>query len=474
MNILLVTSAAPLMSPFFTNEKRPPLGIGFLISVLRDAGHQVLFIDNYLSPSSFLEDHYLTDNKIDLVGIYANTICYRDTKRMLYQMQMLREKGDWKGRIIVGGPHASVAPDSIPQFVDHIVIGEGEHAILDIVDGASNRVNRKDFITDLDDLPMPAYDYFAHLPYDFGVKWFPQQPVFTMNTSRGCPFGCTFCSVASIWGRRYRYFGAERVVKDIKHLVRHYGARGIYFREDNFTANRERTASFCEGLLLAGMDIKWMCESRVDSLDRELIALMHRAGCEALYVGVESGSQRLLDFMKKGITLDQVHNVFGWCRELGIKTAASFIVGVPTETPAERRMTVDLSRAIRPTTCSFNVFVGIPRSPLYDYVLENDLSGYVDDRGLVYLKGHDQLVEEFYGGNPATRIPTYRQHARALVAAGGNRRLAFTLLLRAMLEDPLQEGLWKSFALALLGGRTAIVLGRIKRFLTRADADEAS
>lgn len=474
MNILLVTSAAPLMSPFFTNEKRPPLGIGFLISVLRDAGHHVFFIDNYLSPGNFLEHDYLTENKIDLVGIYANTICYRDTKRMVNTIQMLREKGDWKGRIIVGGPHTSAVPESIPELVDHIVIGEGERAILDIVDGVSDRVIQKDLIADLDQLPMPAYDYFVDLPYDFGVEWFPQKPVFTMNTSRGCPFRCTFCSVASVWGREYRYFSADRVADDIRHLVNNYGAKGIYFREDNFTASRKRTVSFCEGLLRHRIDIKWMCETRVDSLDQELMALMHRAGCEALYIGVESGSQRLLDFMKKGITLEQTHNVFRWCGEMGIKTAASFIVGVPTETPAERRMTVELCHAIRPTTCSFNVFVGIPRSPLYDYVLENDLHEYVDDRGLVYLKGHDELVDEFYGGKPATKIPTYHQHARALVAVGGNRRLAFTMLLRAMLENPLQEGLWKSFAMSLLNRRTANVLRRLKRGLTRADAHEAT
>lgn len=430
MNILLTTSAAPLMSPFFTGEKRAPLGIGFLISVLRDAGHRVFFIDNYLAPSSFLEDGYLIDHEIDLVGISANTICYRDTKRMLYQMQKLRENGQWKGRIMIGGPHASALPESIPEFVDHIVIGEGEQAILEIVDGTSNRVTRKDFIAELDELPMPAYDYFAHLPYDFGVHWFPQEPVFTMNTSRGCPFRCAFCSVASIWGRRYRYFSAERVVEDIKHLAKEYGAKGIYFREDNFTASGDRTVAFCEGLLRDRIDIKWVCETRVDSLDRQLLALMHRAGCEALYIGVESGSQRLLDFMEKGTNLEQIHGVFQWCGELGINTAASFIVGIPTETPHERRTTLELSNAIQPTTSWFNVFVGIPRSALYDYVLERNLYEHIDDRGLVYLKGHDKLVDEFYGGNPAAKIPTYYQRARAFMAAGSDRRPAFDNALR--------------------------------------------
>jgi len=135
INILLTTSAAPSQSPFSTTEKRPPIGIGFLISVLRNAGHNVFFIDNYLQPSNFLETDYLQKNAVDHVGIYANTICYRDTLRMLYKLEYLRRTGKWKGKIIVGGPHTTVVLDTIPDFVDHVVQGEGEQAILDIVEG---------------------------------------------------------------------------------------------------------------------------------------------------------------------------------------------------------------------------------------------------------------------------------------------------------------------------------------------------
>jgi len=121
MNVLLTTSAAPHQSPFSTTEKRPPIGLGFLISVLRNAGHQVFFIDNYLSPSDFLETDYLQRHDIDFVGIYANTICFRDTRRMLYRLEYLRQTGRWRGKIIVGGPHTSVALETIPPFVDFVV-----------------------------------------------------------------------------------------------------------------------------------------------------------------------------------------------------------------------------------------------------------------------------------------------------------------------------------------------------------------
>jgi GT2 family glycosyltransferase/radical SAM superfamily enzyme YgiQ (UPF0313 family)/Tfp pilus assembly protein PilF len=409
MNVLLVTSAAPCQSPFSTTEKRPPIGIGYLISVLREAGHQVFFIDNYLQPSNFLETDYLQDKKIDFVGIYANTICYRDTLRMFHRLEYLRQTGQWQGKIIVGGPHTSVALDTIPDFLDYVVQGEGEQAILDIVEGrVAERVVKCQRLTNLDDLPMPAWDYFVKLPYNWGGDWFPETPVFTMNTSRGCPFQCAFCSVGSIWGRKYTCRSAERIVADIEYLVQNYNAKGIYFREDNFTVNKERTKKFCNLLLEKGIKIAWACETRVDTLDRELVDLMARAGLKACYFGVESGSQRILDFLKKGITVAQTKEAFKLCQEFGIKTAASVIVGVPEETPADLNLTMELVQEIKPSVTWFNVFVGIPDSFLYRYTLENKLHEFIDDRGLVYLQGHNHRVQAFYGGQWDAQVPVTR------------------------------------------------------------------
>jgi len=405
-NILLATSAAPLQSPFSTTEKRPPIGLGFLISVLRNAGHKVFFIDNYLRPSNFLETGYLQKNKIDHVGIYANTICYRDTLRMLYKLEYLRRIGKWKGKIIVGGPHTTVALDTIPDFVDYVVQGEGEKAILDIVDGkVTKRVVKYPRIKNLDELPMPAWDFFINLPYNWSVEWFQKKPVFTMNTSRGCPFRCKFCSVGSIWGKEYAYFSADRIVSEIEYLIEHHGAKGIYFREDNFTLNKKRLKTFCNLLLKKGINIAWACETRVDTLDKETVELMSRAGACGFYLGVESGSQRILDFLNKDITVDQTRDAFKLCQEFGIKTAASLVVGVPTETEKDLTATHELLKEIKPTITWYNVFVGIPDSELYQYVIDNKLYEFIDDRGLVYLKGHNERVRKFYGRGWDADIP---------------------------------------------------------------------
>jgi len=415
MNVLLTTSAAPAQSPFSTGEKRPPLGLGFLISVLRDAGHRVFFIDNYLKPSNFLETDYLWRHDIDVVGIYANTICFRDTRRMLWRLEYLRQTGRWQGKIMVGGPHAAVAPETIPEFVDYVVQGEGERVVLDIVEGrAAGRLLRAPRIDNLDELPPPAWDYFVHQPYHWRGDWFPGAPVFTMNTSRGCPYRCTFCSVGSIWGRQYTCFSAERLVEDIDFLVRTYGVQGIYFREDNFTVRRDRTEDFCRLLLNRGLKITWACETRVDALDRELLALMQRAGCVGLYFGVESGSPAVLERLQKGITVEQIRTAFGWCRELGLRTAASVIVGTPGETPRDLELTQALLAEIKPTVTWYNVFVGIPRSPLYDQVLRERLYEFIDDRGLVYLPGHDERVRRFYPGTWEAGVPLQRREDGSL------------------------------------------------------------
>lgn len=398
MNILFATSAAPKKSPFFTNEKRPPLGMGSLISLTRNAGHKVFFIDNYLNPTAFLEEGYLRKHKIDHVAIQANTICYRDTLRMFDGIENLRKKGFWKGKIVVGGPHTSVALSTIPDFVDHVVRGEGERAILQIVNGeATERVLTEERIRDLDSLPFQPWDIFSILPYDYTFPWLDIHPVFTMNTSRGCPFECTFCSVGSIWGKQYTRFSAERIIAEIEYLKKEYGAHGVYFREDNFTLDLNRTNTFCESLIKKHINISWACETRVSNLSTDLIHLMNAAGCKAIYLGIESGSQKVLDKLKKGITLEQIENTVNSCNKFGVKAYCSLIVGTPDEHYEDYLLTKALMDKLKPYAHVFNVFVAIPASSLYKRILNNKLYEYVDDLGLLYPPGYDIKTKYFYG-----------------------------------------------------------------------------
>lgn len=399
MNILMVTSAAPAKSPFFTGEKRPPLGVGSIISTLRQKGHSVFFIDNYLRPSSFIQEGFLQNNGIDFVGVYTNTICYRDSAKMFSEMNELRKTGSWNGKIIAGGPHTSVALETIPDFVDHIVLGEGEKAISDVIENISGeRIIRKERIKDLDSLPFQPWDIYAGMPYDFSCPWLDIQPIFTMNTSRGCPFQCSFCSVSSIWGRECTLFGAARIIEEIEYVITTFGAKGIYFREDNFTMNKKRIEEFCELILKKNLRFSWACESRADTLrDKNLLELMHRAGLSAVYIGVESGSQRILDMLNKKISVDDIEQSIRLCKKFNIRTYCSLIIGVPGEMPEDYLMTEKLMQKLKPFQHFYNIFVGIPKSRLYRYALENNFYEHIDDLGLVYPPGYNIKTKVFYG-----------------------------------------------------------------------------
>lgn len=462
-NILLTTSAAPTQTPFSVTEKRPPIGLGFLISVLKKAGHTVFFIDNYLRPSDFLETEYLQKNSIYYVGIYANTICFRDTLRMLYKLEWLRQTYQWQGKIIVGGPHATVNPDTIPDFVDYIVQGEGEQAILDIVEGkVPERIVRYPRIEELDSIPMPAWEYFVDQPYNWGGTFFTETPVFVVNSSRGCPFRCAFCSVKSIWGRKLTYFSAEKIVSHIEELIKKYGAKGIYFREDNFTISKERLTAFCNLLIEKKIKIPWACESRVSSIDAENIKLMKAAGCCGFYFGVESGSQRILDFVKKDITVAQTKNAFKLCHEYNINAAASIVVGIPTETEQELAQTLTLVKEIKPTVTWYNVFTGIPRSELYEYTLKNNLHRHIDDRGLVYLMDHDKLTKRFYGNNWDSGIPTVTPKISVVMSAY-NAEKYIKIAIQSVLRQTYQD-----FEFIIINdGSTDNTLSVVKEFKDR-------
>jgi radical SAM superfamily enzyme YgiQ (UPF0313 family) len=308
-------------------EKRFPLGVGYLISVIRNAGHEVDFIDRYLlGPVDFDESKY------DFIGMYSCTPCFEDTKSVMDKVTK---------PFIVGGPHVSVFPDTVKN-ADWIVLGEGERAILDILDGKVEKGYVKyPRIDNLDDLPFPAYDVFVKSNYVMTSPFFEGNRVFNMITSRGCPFSCTFCNTKEVWGRKYTYHSSERVVSDIKRLIKDHNVDGIYFREDNFTLRKDRLKSICETIIESGLKFNWACETRVDTLNEELVSLMAKSGCKGFYMGLESGSPRMLEFYKKGITPEQGLNVSSWCLKYGIKMAGSFITNHPIETQEDVKLTED-------------------------------------------------------------------------------------------------------------------------------------
>ncbi|MCK4620998.1 MAG: B12-binding domain-containing radical SAM protein [Desulfuromonadales bacterium] len=402
MNILFLTVPPPLRAGFSTNEKRPPLGVGYLMAVMKQQGHTIYFSDEYLKKTNILKNGFVVNKKIDVVALYLNTICYENGKKMIEELQALRQKKIWNGRIFVGGPHTSIGASNIPDYVDRIFIGESEISFSKVIAGElDGRIVQSLKVENLDSLPFPAWEEFIYRPYDWGHAWLEDTyPIYTFNTSRGCPYSCTFCSVNSIWGKSYRYMSAERIVNDIVYMQKKYGAKGIYFREDHFTLNKNRIIDFCNLLLKKNIKIDWMCESRADDIcDKEYQQLMKNAGCKVFYVGVESGSPRILEKIKKDETIEDFITAFKLAKEVGIKTYASFVVGLPFEEKSDLDMTQSFIDNIDPDYICKNVYVGIPGSELYDYIDNNKLYEYKDINGIIYPIGYKKNVRKYYGSD---------------------------------------------------------------------------
>jgi radical SAM superfamily enzyme YgiQ (UPF0313 family) len=479
MNILLLTSVPPAPSPFVGGEKRLPLGLGFLISVLRKAGHRPFFIETRFTTGAPVDLAYLKQNKIDAVGVQLSTPTYRNALDTLSHLQRLRQQGDWRGLLLVGGAHPTVLPDTLPDYVDYVIQGEGETALLDALDGKTGRVVRHPRIKDLDSLPRPAYDAFANLPYRLVAPCLEVVPVFPLNSSRGCPFNCAFCSVLPIWGREYTTFSPERIIDDIRYLKAEFGASAIFFQEDNFTVNRRRVEHFCELALRESHPPMWSCESRVDSVDRELLQLMRRAGCRSMFVGAESGSQRVLDLLSKGITVEQIRRVREWCRELGIAVQATFMFGTPGETVEDRVETVAFIDSLKLERAPIDVYRGIPGSQTYQQSMANGDFGFVDEAGIGYTRIYNFLVDELLGGreeshvaapsggqnepagegfSPAfkaspgfrKKLSLYRRFSGRQAFYMGNRRRASRYFLSAAWWHPLEIQIWKELLNAVL------------------------
>lgn len=326
---------------------RPPMGVLTLMARLQARGHSVKLCDRYLNASWWPTPE--TMEWADVIGVYASTPNAVDARHILQRAR----KETSRAKILAGGPHATVAPDELLPLADAICRGEADDAILDLVETDAGGIVDAGRRKNLDAIPFPAYDTIrnAGLLKSYRSDWpfNATQPVGVLNTSRGCPHACTFCEVRSIMGRRWYAQSPERVANDIRELIRVTGAKAVYFREDNFAASKERVGSICDELKRARFGVEWACEIRADAAaDEELVREMGGAGCRGFYIGFESGSQRMLDLYRKGVTVAQQTAAGDNARKHGIAVAASLIVNHPAETEEDRAASDALMDYVRP------------------------------------------------------------------------------------------------------------------------------
>ena len=362
-----------------------PLGIGYLAAVLEKNQYEVDVIDCQALRLSY-EDvkRELTKRQPDIVGLTSTTLTYKSALRIV---QIAKEVCP-NCLTVLGGVHVTFWDDKALEespYLDIVVRKEGENTFLELLqrldagkafhdvvgttcrkDGTIVKNPDRPYIEDLDSLPFPAHHLW---PIESLRKY--GTVIFPLMTSRGCTFWCDFCSAVRMFGRRYRMRSPKNVVDELEFLHNTFGAEHFTFYDDAFTVDQSRTEELCKEIIKRKLKIKWNCETRVDMVTKDLLLKMRAAGCTDVWFGVESGSQRVIDAMRKGITINQTLEVFNWAKKIGLMTVANVILGVPDETRESAWQTIKFVERLHPDDVGYYIATPYPGTPMYNSVKEN-------------------------------------------------------------------------------------------------------
>jgi radical SAM superfamily enzyme YgiQ (UPF0313 family) len=373
-------------------EEMPGIGTLTLAAVVRAAGHRVHLIDGKRTGTP-VEDvaRAVAVNGPDHVGISATTVSVTNAARLASRLKELAPRAT----ITVGGPHVSAVPErtleAFPAF-DYGIVGEGERSYPELIerladgespcavaglvrrtDGGVHAAARAPYLDGdaLDRLPQPAWDLLPEFPVRFQPNVFNYRntPVASLVTSRGCPFSCTFCD-RSTSGRRGRFHGVDYVLALCRRVTA-LGVRHVLFYDDLFTVNRRRVVELCERFLAEGFRFTWSCNSHPNLLDLDTLRLMRRAGCWQIAYGIESGSQRVLDVVKREVKLPRLLETLRITRAAGIRTKGLLMMAHPTEDEDSLRETVAFLRHAPLDLVQITKFTPFPGTPSYATVHEH-------------------------------------------------------------------------------------------------------
>jgi len=363
----------------------PPFGLALLASLAREKGYSVSILDcNALQIGLDDIGKYFPDESPRFVGITATTVLIDSA----LEVAKIVKKRYSDTKVIIGGVHSTVRPEEVVSFkeVDYVIIGEGEHALLELLSNSSPEVikgigfkkdgraivnSSREIIPDLDVFPFPAYDLLPMDRYYPASGVYKRKPSFGMITSRGCPGRCTFCK-GNFLGERIRFRSAKRIIEEIIFLQKEYGIRDITFYDDTFTKNRKNVRDFCDLILENNLDLTWCCFSRVDTVDFEILREMKKAGCHQIMYGVESADQEILNNLKKRITLQKVEETVAVTKRAGMEVRLAFMIGNPGETEETIKKTIKYAISLDPDMVTFNITTPYPGTEMFSWAEEND------------------------------------------------------------------------------------------------------
>ncbi len=386
MNVMLVSPPTESAVRRVMGETMPPLGLAYLASMVKDE-HDVKIIDS-IAEGYGREDvaKIIRDSDPDIVGLTATTSMMPDA----YEIAKIAKGINENINIILGGPHATFVPERIMQecpYVDFIVRGEGEDTFKELVYALGNgadfkKINGLTFkkngkiinnpprklIENIDTIPIPSYELLPMKKYKSGKVEFA-----TIITSRGCPFNCIFCSSSLQFGKKWRGHSVERTMEELSILRHEYGKTDVEFMDDTFTLLKPRVIAIAKKIREEGLDISWTASSRVDTFSAEIANTMKKGGAHTVYFGLESGSQKTLDFIGKGITLEKSGLAVKNAKEAGLHALGSFVIGFPEENGEDVNKTINFSKKVGVDFAQFTIATPYPGTKLWSYALKEKL-----------------------------------------------------------------------------------------------------
>ena len=353
-----------------------PLGIAYLAGAIANVEHKVTVIDAFVEGF----DEIFLDAGKTLRGLDYKRICIRISQinpdvillsipfslqaSPVIRLAKICKMQFPKKTIIIGGPHVSVAYNSLAlhNFIDIIVRGEGELVLIKILERMERRQKltgipgiiyrdthgclhdngAPELINDLDQLPFPLWNVFNHKR----IHELRGEKSITMITSRGCPYSCCFCSIQQVMGRKYRARSPKNVIKEIDRVVFELGIKTIYFEDDNLTLDKDRAKTLFQLMIDRNYGICWLPRNgvRMDSLDSEMLQLMKASGCGRVWIAPESGSEKILqDVINKKIDIDRVYAIAEMIISSGLPVTCFFVIGFPQETRVDLSKTIDMA-----------------------------------------------------------------------------------------------------------------------------------
>ena len=397
----------------------PPTDLMYLASIAETCEFEAIIRDysqggNFEADLKEIQPNYLVAN-----------IATPTFKSDMMAVQLAKEIVPSICTIVKGAPFLTYNTNTIYEnpFIDYVIMGEAELTLKDILDGVPDneilgicyrenfqpvKNDKRPFIDNLDILPFPARHLVDNSIYKRPDNGKVQAVV---KVARGCPFHCFFCLATPVSGTKVRTRSPENIVAELKECVEKYNIKNFLFWSDIFNFNREWTLELCQKIIESGLKITWSSNTRADTMDDEMAKMMYKSGCRLVSIGVESGSQKMLDNIGKKITLDDIRNTVKILKKNKIKIYNYFVIGLPWQTEETVEETIKFAIELDSNFISFYTATPLPGTKYFAYAMLNKLvDGNLDFRSAYYeavvrsehlskeriFELHKQAVKRFY------------------------------------------------------------------------------